>query len=82
MRGITNYEIILIENGSTDASFRLCEYLAKKYSVIVVRKLVVKSYGSAVKKGLELAKGKIIVLFNVDYFDVDFLKKSLYCIQF
>lgn len=54
-----NFEIICIENGSTDNSFSLLKSLEKKYKNISVHQSE-KGWGNAVQKGIHVAKGKLI----------------------
>jgi len=71
------WEIILVENGSQDNSKKIVRKLAKQSSVINTLHLLYPSYGEALKLGLEKAKYPIVVNFDLDFFDLCFLKKSL-----
>lgn len=74
---IPTYEILLIENGSKDNSFNECRKLEKKYNFVKTFSLNSPSYGQAIKTGILKAKNRIIVVFNVDFWDINFLKKGL-----
>lgn len=74
---IQNYEIILIENGSIDNSFRIISNLSKTYKEIKFYHLSKASYGLAIKNGLLLARGKYLILLDIDFFNLNFLKKGL-----
>lgn len=74
---IQNYEIILIENGSNDCSLKIIEDLAKKNKKIKFYHLSKASYGLAIKNGLLLARGKYLILLDIDFFNLNFLKKGL-----
>lgn len=70
------YELILSENGSTDKTLFLCNKLSNKKSNVVVISDKDPNYGSAVKRGFLKASGKYLVLFDLDYYDVKFLKRA------
>lgn len=53
------YEVICVENGSTDNSYKILKKLEKKYKKITVVRWA-KGWGNAVRKGLSLAKGEYI----------------------
>ena len=71
----TDYEIILVDDGSTDGSERLCDELAQKYDKIQVIHKENGGLVSARKAGILKSSGEYI--FNVDsddYIDVNLLK--------
>lgn len=68
-----NYEIVLVENGSTDATYKIARKLARKHSVIRVVRIPKASYGEAMKKGVMSAQYPLVYLFNIDFWDIDFL---------
>ena len=70
------FEVILVENGSSDCSWNLVKKLEKRFSFIKSQSLPVASYGMAIRHGLINAVGDKIFLLNVDYFDFDFIKKA------
>lgn len=76
-KDITDYEIILIENGSNDNSLRIAIDLAKKNKKINFYHLSKASYGLAIKNGLLLARGKYLVLLDIDFFNLIFLTQGL-----
>ncbi len=69
--------IILVENGSTDNSWIVCKKLAIKNKKIIAKRIAVGSYGLAVKHGLLSSNSDILVLLNVDFFDIEFIRKAL-----
>ena len=71
------YEIILVENGSSDKTYPIAKRLARHNSHIHVLKLKNPSYGQAFKEGVKKAKYDIIVQFDIDFWDTDFINLSL-----
>lgn len=71
------YEILLIENGSQDQTLAIAKSLALKFKFFQVFHLSKPSYGGALRKGILEAKNENLVIFNVDFWDISFLKKAL-----
>jgi glycosyltransferase involved in cell wall biosynthesis len=71
------FEIIVIENGSTDATLRSAEELSAGYDEVEVIVLAAADYGAALKTGFHAATGDVIVNFDADYYDLDFLAEAL-----
>lgn len=69
-------EIILVENGSTDASWREIRKFRALYPHCLGLKLAFASYGQAIKAGILKASGEQLFIFNVDFFDIPFLKRA------
>lgn len=61
-----NTEIILIDDGSTDGSYELCDLLASKYMNIVVIHQQNSGVSAARNVGITAAKGKYIVFCDSD----------------
>lgn len=69
------YEIILIDDGSTDLSGNKCDEWAKKYNKIKVVHKKNAGLGMARNSGIELAKGDFILFIDSDdYCDDNFLE--------
>jgi predicted glycoside hydrolase/deacetylase ChbG (UPF0249 family)/GT2 family glycosyltransferase len=71
------YEILIIENGSSDNSFNLLRKLKKLYQNLKIVHLQKADFGEALKIGIVKAKYQKIILFNADWWDIKFLKDSL-----
>ena len=57
-------EVILVDDGSTDGSGKLCDALAKKYSRIVCVHQKNGGQSSARNKGLDIATGEYVCFFR------------------
>jgi len=72
-----HWEIIVIENGSTDATLRIAKRLAKADHHLRVIHLKQPSFGRAVKKGINAAHFRKTVLLNVDWIDPHFISEAV-----
>ena len=71
-----DYELILAENGSSDDTAACGETLAASNSRIQVLRVPVADYGAAMKAGMLAGRGDLIVNFDIDFHDVDFLLEA------
>jgi glycosyltransferase involved in cell wall biosynthesis len=71
------FEIRVIENGSTDGTRTIALRLAAEIDEVFVHWLTSANYGEAVRTGLLESRAPIAVLFDVDFFDLGFLKEAL-----
>jgi glycosyltransferase involved in cell wall biosynthesis len=74
-RGVT-FEVLVVENGSTDATRTLARDLAAREPEVVVHTRPVADYGEAIRDGILTAQGDAVVLFDVDYYDLEFLDRA------
>lgn len=74
-RGV-DYELLLAENGSSDATPDIAERLAAANPRIKALRLPAPDYGAAMKAGMLAGRGGLIVNFDIDYHDVDFMLKA------
>lgn len=70
------FEIILVENGSSDKSWQIIEYFQEKFDFVKAYSLPYTSYGLSIKLGINSSIGEKIFILNVDYFDFDFIEKA------
>jgi len=71
-----DYELILAENGSSDATPDMCFGLASANPRIQVLRVDVPDYGYAMKTGMLAGRGDFIVNFDIDFHDVAFMLKA------
>lgn len=72
------HEVILVENGSTDRSWDICKEFQNNFpEIIQTIHLSTRSYGLAIREGIYQSKLEYIILFNVDFWDIPFLIKSI-----
>lgn len=71
------FEIIVVENGSLDGTAAHARSLASQHPVVSVLSLEEADYGAALKRGFQAARGDVVVNFDVDLVDLDFLDRAL-----
>ena len=71
------YEIFLVENGSFDRTRHIAQALGKQFPQVKTIYLPAAGYGRALKEGLLQSTGQFTVLFNIDFWNVSFIKKAL-----
>lgn len=73
-----DYEMILVENGSTDETLQICKRLeADTKGLIRVVSLRKASYGLALKRGIYEAKGEYLFILEADYIILNFVREGL-----
>lgn len=73
---LNNGELILVDDGSTDASGRICDEYAAKYQGITVLHTANSGPSHARNLGVDTARGKYIVFVDADdYISYDFVEK-------
>jgi glycosyltransferase involved in cell wall biosynthesis len=76
------YEIILAENGSKDRTIQIAEELAAKYTdvedgQVKLMSLGEPNYGKAMKQGILMARGELVICEEIDLCDTDFHKRAV-----
>jgi glycosyltransferase involved in cell wall biosynthesis len=71
------FEVILCENGSSDRTHEIARELRRDYPEVRVLWLPMPDYGAAMKAGFFAAEGEVVVNFDADYYDMDFLASAL-----
>jgi len=71
------FEVVIVENGSTDGTNAIADSLATSFPEVRVEHRAVADYGRALRAGLLSARGEIVVNFDTDFFDLDFLAAAI-----
>src|SRR5262245_52325380 len=69
----TRYEIVLVENGSTDATRSIARDLEQGHDDVRALSLETPSYGLALREGILQSRGTVVLLCNIDFWDIPFL---------
>src|SRR5215472_13658479 len=77
-----SYEIILAENGSKDRTVEIGHELAAKYESsgegpVKIISLGEPNYGKALKQGILLARGDLVLCDEIDLCDTDFHRRAV-----
>ncbi len=72
-----HYEIVLAENGSRDATREIAAELASKYPEVHVLSIGEPNYGGALRKGIEHARGELVLCDEIDLCDTEFQKRAV-----
>lgn len=67
------YELLLVENGSTDRTLAECERLAVRHPCIRVYTRREGDYGQSLKLGILKASKEWVVIFNVEFWSLEFV---------
>ncbi len=77
-RGIRDAEILLVENGSSDATYETCLALEGRFpGEVRALRIPEASYGEAVRRGVLAASGEAVCLLECDALDPDFVARAL-----
>jgi glycosyltransferase involved in cell wall biosynthesis len=72
-----DYELLLAENGSRDATVQLVDELAQKHPRIRALHVGEPNYGKALRQGILAARGTYVLCDEIDLCDVDFYRRAL-----
>jgi glycosyltransferase involved in cell wall biosynthesis len=75
--GADRFEVIVVENGSTDATAAEAARLEAAYPAVRAVRLAVADYGAALRRGFTEAAGDVVVNFDVDLVNLDFLERAV-----
>ncbi len=76
-----DYELILAENGSRDATVKLGQELSQRFPQVRISSLGEPNYGKALKRGIQEARGEFVICDEIDLCDTDFYKRALAILQ-
>jgi len=71
------FEVLVVENGSTDGTLAAARMTADADPVVKVLTRPVADYGAAMRAGILAARGEVVVVFDVDYYDPEFVDRVL-----
>jgi glycosyltransferase involved in cell wall biosynthesis len=71
------FEIVVVENGSTDDTERLARTTAAAHPEVRVLHRERADYGNALRHGMIDARGEIVVNFDCDYYDIGFVARAV-----
>jgi glycosyltransferase involved in cell wall biosynthesis len=71
------FELIIVENGSTDGTAAIADALAASEPEVRAEHCADADYGRALRAGLIAANGAAIVNFDTDFFDLGFLDAAV-----
>ena len=77
----TDFEIVIVENGSTDGTRRLARLLSAQLPQLRIVELDNANYGAALSAGFAAARGATIVSFDVDYYELTFFDTAIALIE-
>ncbi|HUZ19648.1 MAG TPA: glycosyltransferase [Acidimicrobiales bacterium] len=75
------FEVVVAENGSVDASAFESDDLQGLFSEVVVVHLPEADYGRALRAGFLASHGEIVANFDVDFVDLGFLDRALQILE-
>lgn len=76
-QGAHTFEVVIVENGSTDGTVDEAKALSAAYDEVRFLTLPEPDYGRALRTGFCDARNDVVVNFDVDYYDLDFLRRAV-----
>ena len=71
------FEVIVVENGSTDTTWELATTLSGEFAEVSAIQHPAPDYGRSLRAGFLAAHGDAVVNFDADYYDLDFLAAAV-----
>jgi glycosyltransferase involved in cell wall biosynthesis len=71
------HEVLIVENGSRDATAALSRSLAAELPEVRALSMPNADYGLALRAGFLAARGELVAIFDVDYYDLRFLDAAV-----
>lgn len=72
-----DFELIVVENGSTDHTPEIARGLAVDLTGVRVLSRPHANYGAALREGMTASRGELVATFDVDYFELEFVDHAL-----
>lgn len=76
-----DFEVVVVENGSTDGTGEIARRLTGDVPEVELVELDEADYGNALRAGFLAASGDLVFNFDVDYFDLDFLADAVLLLE-
>jgi len=76
-----SYELILTENGSSDRTVEVARELQERHPQVRILHTDEPNYGKALRKGIEEARGEVVICDEIDLCDTDFYRRALATIE-
>lgn len=70
-------EVVVVENGSSDGTAELARRLAAEVPGVRAMSFGRPDYGAALRAGFLAATGDVVINFDVDYFELDFMHAAV-----
>ena len=64
--GFSDYEILIVDNGSEDETPQIADKLCRRYSRVKYERIPVRGVGAAVRRGVKLSHGDIVGYMDID----------------
>ncbi|PIQ82824.1 MAG: glycosyl transferase family 2 [Candidatus Omnitrophica bacterium CG11_big_fil_rev_8_21_14_0_20_64_10] len=71
------FEVLIAENGSTDATGPMAETFAQNHPAVRTLRLPEANYGRALQGGIAACRREAVVIFNIDFWSPEFLGEAL-----
>ena len=71
------FELHIVENGSTDGTRTVLDRVAEAVPEVEAHSMRVANYGEALRTGLLASRGDVAVIFDADFWDLQFMKEAL-----
>ncbi len=71
------FELHIVENGSTDGTPTVLARIAAAVPEVEAHTMRVANYGEALRTGLLASRGDVAVIFDADFWDLQFMKEAL-----
>ena len=62
----SDYEIIIVDNGSEDETPQIAEALCRKYGHVQYERISIRGVGAAFRRGVELSRGEVVGYMDID----------------
>jgi glycosyltransferase involved in cell wall biosynthesis len=75
--GSRPFDVLIVENGSSDGTWPIAQALEAEHPEVRALSAPAPDYGRALRTGLLAATGDAVVNFDVDYYDLDFAAQAV-----